>query len=740
MAETFPAHVRQAADGTFRVQTVREHAEGVASLAAEFAEAFGTAEWSRLGGLWHDLGKYHPEFVHRIKSLSGYDPDAHLEGLPGKPDHATLGAIHALEQLGPAGRVLAYPIAGHHTGLPDWEGGKAQGGTLRSREKRQRSRYEDLPLENMGPEGLPEATIPEDHPPGGSRALWIRMLFSCLVDADRLDTERFMAPEKAAVRTGRPPTLRQLKEALDSHLRGLTAKAAPTKVNRLRGEVLEACREAASWESGLFSLSVPTGGGKTLSSLAWALEHALAHGLEGVFYVIPFTSIIEQSAEVFREALQFPDAVLEHHSNLDPDEVTPTAALASENWDAPLVVTTGVQFWESLFSHKPGRARRIHRVARSVVVLDEAHTVPPHYLEPILSVVRDLSSHYRASFLLCTATQPAFRPRPDFERPFSGLENVREIIPQPIDLSRRLKRVDIEIPDDLHTPIGWEELARDLGRFDTVLCIVSRRDDARTVYELLPEESREHLSALMCGEHRSDRIRAIKEKLAREEPVRVVSTQLIEAGVDIDFPVVFRALSGIDSIAQAAGRCNREGTLGGLGKVKVFVPPDAAPPGLLRQAADTARTILDDGAQGPLHPDTVERFFAELYWKQGERLDKHGILDLLDDHGVLEIAFRSAGERFRIIESAYEPIVVRYENDELLDELERFEPGREMRRRLQRFVVTVPAHIHTDLAAHREIEEMWEGLWVQVGDQLYDDDVGLLPRTDAVFDPPDLIG
>ncbi|MDP9348522.1 MAG: CRISPR-associated endonuclease Cas3'' [Gemmatimonadota bacterium] len=735
--------MRPLADGTLATQGVEEHLRGVAALAEQFADAFGSGDWARVAGLWHDLGKYHPEFQAYIRRVSGYDPEAHVEGAPGRVDHSTLGALYAQEAMGGLGRILAYVIAGHHAGLPDWESAEQGNATVVQRCSANRERLPAVLAEPV-PEAVRSPAPPTSRPPGGSPALWIRMLFSALVDADFLDTEVFMDPERGEER-GAYPSLPELHARFDAFMEAkaaaVLAKGPLSDVNRARAEVLRQCRERAALPPGLFSLTVPTGGGKTLSSLAWALEHARIHEKRRIIYVIPYTSIIEQTADVFRAALG--DAVVEHHSNLEPDRETSRSRLASENWDASVIVTTGVQFWESLFAARTSRARKLHNIVNSVVVLDEAQTLPPDFLLPILGAMRDLQASYGVSFLLCTATQPALEERRGFDWKFPGLTGVREIIDRPDHLHDTLKRVELEVPSDLRTPVTWEALAAEMAEEHAVLCIVNRRDDARDLFQLLPPESRVHLSALMCGKHRSRTLRRIRKRLTAGHPIHVVSTQLVEAGVDLDFPVVYRALAGLDSIAQAAGRCNREGALA-RGRVVVFVPPRAAPVGLLKMAEEGGRRSLEAHHPDPLSPQRFRAYFEELYWKHGARLDRHGILELLAHGGRLEIRFRTAAEKFRLIDDAQLPVLVRHRNHDLLrrlGEMKRkgWEPDRRLRRELQRFVVGIPRGLHRELAASAKIAEWLPGVWVQESTRMYDPEVGFVAGDPVLHEAADLI-
>ncbi|MEZ5583245.1 MAG: CRISPR-associated endonuclease Cas3'' [Candidatus Competibacteraceae bacterium] len=337
----FIAHVRQTEDSQWVVHELEDHLTDVASLADGFATPFGSSDWARLAGLWHDLGKYRPEFQQYIRTASGYDPEAHIETARGKVDHATAGAIHACQQLGHKGKILAYLIAGHHGGLPDWDGDQAGARALKVRLRKERLLQEVL-SQNI-PDSIRNPPKPATKPPkGADPAFWIRMLFSCLVDADFLDTEAFMDPHKATDRQGYA-RLPQLLTVFDEYMTQIGQGVEPTIVNRVRAEVLNRCREQAEQAPGLFSLTVPTGGGKTLSSLAFALRHAVKHGKQCIIYVIPYTSIIEQTADVFRRI--FDNDVLEHHSNLDSTDETARSRVACENWDAPLIVTTSVQFF-----------------------------------------------------------------------------------------------------------------------------------------------------------------------------------------------------------------------------------------------------------------------------------------------------------------------------------------------------------------------------------------------------------
>ncbi|MDR1932895.1 MAG: CRISPR-associated endonuclease Cas3'', partial [Spirochaetales bacterium] len=671
------AHVRKLENGDWdEPQLLETHLKGTAELAAKFAADFDSAEWGYALGMSHDNGKGKVEWQSYIRDKSGfgYDEEASSETAPGRLDHSSPGAKLAEEVFGGMGRFLSYCIAGHHAGLPDW-GGSAGSLEYRLQKARTEGIAEEFKtaLAGLCPKALPWKISSQ----GLDVSLWIRMLFSCLIDADRLDTEGYMEPKKGKLREGYL-SITELHRRFNLYMEKKTEKLLETAdgaVYQARQRVLADCRAAAEAEPGFFSLTVPTGVGKTLSSMAFALKHAEKYEKERIIYVIPYTSIIEQNAEVFR-GIFGPDEILEHHANLDDDGTTLRSRLATENWDAPVIVTTNVQFFESLFAAKTSRCRKLHNIANSVVILDEAQLVSPDFLEPILETMRLLVEHYRVSFVICTATQPAFEKQKGFPQ-FPGLPegSIREIIQDVPGLYKNLERVKVEFPKEKSAAADWRELAGELSEYDQVLCIVSDRKSCRELHALMPRETY-HLSALMCARHRSDVIAEIKDKLKKREAARVISTQLVEAGVDIDFPVVYRAMAGLDSIAQAAGRCNREGKLnaeGKWGRVVIFNGVRKAPAGILRKASETAARLLDQGLDNPIDQGVFASYFSELYWKVN-LLDKEGVMKLLKPEPPhLEIQFRSAAELVNIIDDKQQrPILVRYgEGGELIDVLKR---------------------------------------------------------------------
>ena len=724
-------------------QPLSDHSENTARLASSFALPFGSAASARLLGLCHDAGKSRKDFQSYLRHSNGIedeDPDY------GPHAHASIGACwlwNNAKSLGSLAKALAYCVAGHHAGLPDWSGGGTPNGALSIRLAEDAPILAEIPVREWVSEHESEwlnGRLPQPFlfsRDDSSVSFWIRMLYSCLVDADFLDTESFMAPKQAELRTP-GASLESLAPVFFSHLDAKQSSAPDTPVNRLRAEIRVACERAAIEEPGLFSLTVPTGGGKTLSGSAFAFRHALRHGLKRIIYVIPYTSIIEQTADILRGILGESN-VLEHHSNFDPDKETPQTRLASENWDAPVIVTTAVQFFESLHACKSSRCRKLHNIAESVVVLDEVQLLPSSLLLPCSEAIRQLVSHYRTSIVLSTATQlylPGIDPA-----------SVREIIPPALNLYRRLKRTRIEFPADRFVRRTWKDLAEELSRHEQVLCVVNTRRDCRELFDQMPTGTI-HLSALMCGEHRSRVIKQIKEILNSGASVRVVSTQLVEAGVDIDFPIVYRAFTGLSSIAQSAGRCNREG-LRAEGRVVVFMPPAESPRGELRQSEYALSDLLD--RPGGVDPDDA-RSFPDYFHALHRRAQDLGtsferLLGVpvpsefrngpANRPGPMQYQFREAAAAFQMIPDQSVSILVRYGgNDALLNELRVAGPHRTLMRRLQRYAVGVPRGALPSLIERGFVEEMHPGIFVQTLTSLYSDVFGFDLYRDG-FSPED---
>jgi CRISPR-associated endonuclease/helicase Cas3 len=720
-------------------QKLEDHLQSVADMARRFGGLFDAGEWACAAGRWHDLGKYSTAFQDRLKKAN--DPDAHIESVGNRPDHSTAGAQHAVRKLGPAGKLIAYAIAGHHAGLPD--GRSNQKSCLEDRLEKTVPDVSACPdvIRNCPAPGKPPIQLrPKTR--GFQAAFFVRMLFSCLTDADFLDTEAFLDPDRSRWRGGYP-TLSELAQRLDLHLRALSENADDHPVNQRRADVLSACRNAAERSPGLFSLTVPTGGGKTLSSLAFALKHAIRHGMDRVIYVIPYTSIIEQTAAVFRAALG-EAAVLEHHSNYDPPAEDRRSRLAAENWDAPVIVTTNVQFFESLFHNRSSRCRKLHRMARSVVILDEAQLLPTDLLRPCLEAVRELTLNYGTTAVLCTATQPALHRREDFPM---GLEDVREIVADPEGLYQSLKRVRVHNLG----PRTDAEVSELLRQSEQALCVVNTRKHARRLFEAIgPGAGHFHLSALMSPVHRAAKLGEIRERLKNGARCRVISTQLIEAGVDVDFPRVFRSAAGIDSIAQAAGRCNREGRLD-WGEVWVFSPEEGLPTGAFRQNAQAGESVLARYADDPLQLSAVAEYFLTLYWRKGEAaLDRLRIMERLEeDAGGLNFPFKEIAGEFRLIREETRPVIVPWNEAAgsvadpfgLIREIDGTDRAASLFRRFQRWTVTLYDREYKALEQAGSLRTAGPGgmFTILTNPEIYDDDLGLRAEAPARHDPAGLM-
>lgn len=728
-------------------QTLVDHLTGVADLAAQFASRFDCADWAYLAGLWHDLGKAQDAFQRRLRGESV------------AVEHSLAGAEHAL-QLGQDGLPLAWVIAGHHAGLANWIA-STEGGPTPLKQRLYENRAPGEAWRDRLPESIRDHSLPTlpsfalaragASPSEAKRrfAFWIRMLFSSLVDADFLDTERFMQPEHADLRGGYD-AIGDLWARLDAHLTNLVdslpESARETPVNRVRAAILRECIARAESPPGVFSLSAPTGGGKTLSSMAFALRHALAHGLDRVLVILPFTSIIEQNARAYREALGAAN-VLEHHADLTPDgraktlgeEVAARHARAVENWDAPVVVSTTVQFFESLHANRPGRCRKLHRIARSVIILDEVQTLPPELLLPILDALNELVRGYGCSLVLSTATPPALTRRESLRH---GLPEPAPIVTEPAKLSRALARVRYHWPDPDGERSDWPELADAIAQHSQALIVVDRRADAYALAQAVSERTERpafHLSTLMCAAHRLDVIDRIRSELAAGEPCHVVSTQLIEAGVDLDFPVVYRALTGLDHIVQAAGRCNREGRLE-RGDVFVFIPPKDPPAGTLRRGADVATGMLRDLGNGidTEDPELFDQYFRSFY---GIPTDHFGVLREAAELNLAEVA-----AKFKMIREAGVPVVCPYGNGpqaaaEYREAIRFGRSGRKERRGLQPYLVQVYTNDLRLLKDTGKVIELDDWL-CELAPQcmrLYDPNYGLQISEDTLRDPEDLI-
>ena len=708
-------------------QPLRDHLTKVGQLSRTFADDFSAGDLAYASGLLHDIGKYSPEFQRR------------LEGKNIRVDHSTAGAIEATRLFKndqyAAGLMFAYLVAGHHGGLLNY--GSAESGLCERLQKEKIPDYSayhtevSIDTQAIGPFRL----RPSPHKTGFCVSFFTRMLYSCLVDADSLDTEKFCSPEKSSSR-GNYESFEILNRKFEAHMQKIHSVAKDSLINRERQKIFEQCVQAGSLPPGIFSLTVPTGGGKTLSSMAFALEHLKTHNLKRIFYVIPYTSIIEQNAEVFRNIFGLQN-VLEHHSNFDPatvkhnpdDPVSESLTLSTENWDMPIVVTTNVQFFESLFSNKRSRTRKIHNLAKSVIILDEAQMLPTGYLLPCLAALSELVRNYGATVVICTATQPRLGDLLD--------ENARprEIMQAPDRLYETFKRVKVTNLG----PFSDAELSARLTGHRQVLCIVNTRNHAKKLYDAIRKDGNcYHLSARMCPAHRRKKIAEIKARLQEGKDCRVISTQLIEAGVDIDFPVVYRTMTGIDSIAQAAGRCNREGKLP-CGEVFIFrsTEPYGKATSWQSLVAEVGGMALV-GSNDPLSLATVSDYFGRLYhFKGDDGLDEKKILHLIEEQADdLAFPFEDIADDFQIIEEGTKDLIIPYDKraTDTIAELRAAEfPGKFVRK-LQGYSVSIYPNEFSEMERENRIEAIAGRFYVLRSGEDYSDETGLKLRQDVGYD------
>ncbi len=648
-----------------REQLVREHLQGTAELAAEFAEKFGKADWGYCCGLLHDIGKYSGEFQTKIRE----NPDLRV-------DHSTAGA-KVCNELGGYYQCMTYCIAGHHAGLPDL-GRRGLPSSLCDRLDKKICDYSAYKSEIKIPE---LKTMPFDPAqvtdPNFSLAAFIRMLYSCLVDADFLDTERFM--KDGVVERDSGESMEMLFHKLQDHVADWLKNNDNMTINGRRSEILRNCLEQGKSPKGLFQLTVPTGGGKTVASLAFALRHAVEHHLDRVIYVIPYTSIIEQNAQVFREILGS-ENVLENHSNVDyedSEEFKPLQ-LAAENWDKPVVVTTNVQFFESLYANKSSKCRKLHNIVNSVIIFDEAQMLPANYLKPCMVMIEELLQQYGISIVLCTATQPALQQ-------FLPEKYVaRELCPRRDEQFRFFERVTYQNIDT----VTEEEMVEKLQQEQQALCIVNTRKRAQKLYERLKGKGVYHLSTSMYPAHRRRVLTAIRKRLKDKKRCIVISTSLVEAGVDLDFASVYRELAGVDSIIQAAGRCNRNGErVKEESVVHIFQWKDREIVPGQRQQIDTTKNLLTEG-RNITELKTITEYFYRLYYIKGDSLDKKHILELFKDR---DYHFATAAREFKLIEENTVTVYINREPeaDALLQEIRQKGMTRSLMRKAGQYCVNV---------------------------------------------------
>lgn len=715
---TIISHIyKDTTDCRWVIQSNEEHSEGVAKLASRFADSFGMAQWGEVLGMLHDKGKESNAFQQHIMKDSGYAPDTKVVG---DYHHAYVGAIMARNVYGKnSENLFANQILSHHTGLHDSDEIK----------------------------GILNKTIPDEIDTNITKAKLnnplfknitendfhhlSRMLYSCLVDADFLDTEAFMDKESASLR-GNKATLPELLPRLECYLEKLKATSTESDVNTVRDQMQQQCLKMADTGVGFYSLTVPTGGGKTLSSLLWAIKHAIRNGQKRIIIAIPYTSIIVQTAAILREIFG-EDNVLEHHSNVDADAIKNETLreklkLATENWDYPIIVTTNVQLFESMFSNKPSVCRKLHNIVNSVIILDEVQTLPTDFLQPIVDSLKTYDKLFGVSVLFTTASQPVLSGMIEGCNPkasFDGIEKVMEIIPKDFRLHDRLRRVRLEIDNEGRT---YDEVAAMLCRHKRVLCIVNTRRDAKELYQRLPQEGITlHLSRMMCPDHVSSTIKQIKEALKddRNETIRVVSTQLVEAGVDIDFPAVYRQEAGLDSVLQAAGRCNREGKLGVCTAYVFSLSKEHGLPKNHIRAANDARKNLR-GVNDWFAPETMTEYFKQLY-SRTDSFDKKDMKYWL--YNPREIRFASANKKFQLIEDTGRTVYVCWKDSMgLIQRFQKEGPSYSLMKKLASYSVCINEKDFETLKEMGVVSEKKEGFWVVDYAQQYDKYLGL--RTD----------
>lgn len=692
-------------------QSIEAHLKGTGELAETFAAEFGAAANGKLCGLAHDIGKYSDEFQLRLRGGK-------------KVDHATAGAIECFKIKAAFEAVC---VIGHHSGLPNV--GHKDADTTESQTffgRKLRAEQGGIPDYRKNWNG--HIALPQDYfRPSGrgfATAFYIIMLYSCLVDADYIDTETFMNGDAGR---GNYEPLSALCDKLTAYI---SKWNNPTReIDILRQKILNSCIEKASAPRGIFSLTVPTGGGKTVASMAFALNHAAANSMKRIIYAIPYTSIIEQNAKVFRDILG-QENVVEHHSQVsyelseNADELEYRSALATENWDAPVIVTTAVQFFESLYANRSSKCRKLHNIANSVIIFDEAQMIPSNNLRPCVAAIAELVRAYNATAVLCTATQPAID---EMLLEYSKKESVVELCPDVDGMFEKFRRTSFEKEGRLTT----DELVSRLESQQQVLCIVNTRKFAQEVYEALPSEGRFHLSTLMCPVHRKQKLDEIRERLKSGKTCRVVSTSLIEAGVDVDFPRVFREMAGLDSILQAAGRCNREGKRSAESSIVTVFESENKVNKLIAVNRDAAEETVRDWTQ-PNTTSTIERYF-KAYRDFLRNDDKSGVITA-SEKGIsgCGLPFEWIAKEFKLIDqntfAVYIPIG---EGKELVSRLREGERSRGLYRRAGMYSVSVYQNQFDSLINAGAAEPFGEDAAFLTDCSLYSDEKGLSTDVDG---------
>lgn len=698
------AHRKLNENGTFDNQSIQDHCRNVASLAEGFAKTFDAETLAHYIGVLHDVGKYSEAFQRRIN------------GSNERVDHSTAGAQTAWKSGTPAGMMAAFCIGGHHSGLPDLGSryDDASQGSLYGKMCRTPEPFDEYRQEiNVNTPQLPDWVVHSYNP-----YFFTKMLFSSLVDADYLDTEAFMSNGTISRNQGEP--LVDLSVKLDRYI--APWKNPTSELNRKRSEIMQSVASKATNPKGMFSLTVPTGGGKTITSVAFALRHALQHGMQRIIYVIPYTSIIEQTQKIF-ENIFGESNVVAHYANVEyahPESDTDDCRyLATENWDAPIILTTSVQFFESLYGNRPSKCRKLHNIANSVIIFDEAQMLPVPFMRPCVLAVAQMVQNYRCSAVLCTATQPALNP---ILHELAPELQIAELCPDSFFSDPVFTRVQYRQVGRLSD----EELAVRVSTEQQVLCIVNSRKQAQTLYQMLPEDGRFHLSTWMTPEHRRRTLDTIRKRLLAGQICRVISTSLIEAGVDIDFPVVYRALAGLDSILQAGGRCNREGKRNTSESFVNIFETEYKNHGAIEQNCTAAQRTLSRQTD-PASKEAIQSYFDFLLYtlKSKSALDQKNILDAMQ-----ELSFETIAKEFHLIEGAgYTVYIPCAESEELLMALKTFGPSKGLLRKLGQYSVSVYERQFRTMVESRAVEQLAENTAILTDRSKYSEETGL--RMDA---------
>lgn len=612
-------------------QSMRQHCEGVAELMRTFALTNDFAEIYSYCGLMHDIGKYTKEFQNYIR-LSGE-----------KEPHAKWGAYCAKND-----KLInvAFPIIGHHAGLPNRDAMFETLGQCKTEEDKWKDilhsmKDDDTILHSC--DNAPFNKIEDTY----QKELFIRLLFSALVDADSLDTERHFQKEQYDLRPCKSLDTSALLEALNKKL---VSFKQTTPLNELRTRVRQYAQGLAGAPQGCFSMTLPTGMGKTLTSLNWALHHAKAHpNIKRIIIVLPFISIIDQTANELKSIFKDYDVVLEHHSNVINEGVhneeyycKNPKELATENWDYPIIITTAVQYFESLFSNQRSKCRKLHNLQDSIVIFDEIQTLPVNLAECTMSMLNDMLHLCRCSYLFCTATQPNFQTRKDF----SGIDRITSLVENPASIFATTKRVHYYPIADYEAK-SFESIADSVvAQNNSVLIVCNTKKKAMALFDILKEKSEIqvlHLSTNMCQAHRMDVINRVRAKLKNGEKLILCSTQLIEAGVDMDFPVVFRELAPLESIIQSAGRCNREGKLK-EGQVFLFQFEDSGQPSRQYETFAKYAQLCYRGNEDRL---SKAEFYTEYYTKI---IELYAPIDIITPKRKM-LMYQDVADMYRIINS-----------------------------------------------------------------------------------------